>query len=174
MGGEDACVSVGFSLVGNRDPGAPTASFTFYVINCTDGTREEIPITGNGEFLIFLPIDGSELGDGDCDDAEVSCVSGSTLSTVVETSGCRVVEYNETYVTCGCTHLTAFSALFVPGSGGCGGGNWEWDALKTAAAAALAFCVLMTVVLLLAEHFLVFKKRKAITTKTRKRRNGRE
>ena len=174
MGGEDACVSVGFSLVGNTDPGAPTASFTFYVLNCTDGTREEIPISGDGEFLIFLPIDGSEVDGGDCDDTEVSCVSGDTLSTVVDTSGCRVVEYNETYITCGCTHLTAFSALFVPGSGGCEGGNWRWDALKTAAAAMLAFCILIMVVLLLAEHFLVFKKRmKAIKTKTRKRQNGR-
>ena len=168
-------MSTGTSVVGNNDTGTPTASFTFYIINCTDGTREEIPITGDGEFLIFLPIDGSGLEDDtdDCDDGEpeVSCVSGATLSTVVDTSGCRVVEHNDTYVTCGCTHLTAFSALFVPGGGGgCGGGEWEWDALKTAAATLLAFCVLMVVVLLLAEHFLVFKKRKqAIKSKTRKR-----
>ena len=167
-------MSTGTSVVGNNNTGTPTASLTFYIINCTDGTREEIPITGDGEFLIFLPFNGSGLDDGtdDCDDGEpeVSCVSGATLSTVVDTSGCRVVEHNDTYVTCGCTHLTAFSALFVPGGGGGCGGSWEWDALKTAAATLLAFCVLMVVVLLVAEHFLVFKKRKqAIKSKTRKR-----
>jgi len=177
LGGEDACVFTGSSVVGEGGE-TPVASFTFYVINCTSGTREEVSIAGDGEFLIYLPYSGPVPDDEDdeCDDEdeeEISCVSGSTLGAVTDPSGCRVVDVNATFITCGCSHLTAFSALFVPGSGGgkCGGGDWEWDILQTVAVSLLAFCGLLIVGGLMVEHNLVHKKRQErIKDKTKGRK----
>ena len=75
-------------------------------------------------------------------------------------------------IICGCTHLTAFSALFVPGAAGeCGVGAWEWGVLQTVAASLLTFCLVMMVLLLIGEHQLIYKKRKAaIKSKTKRGR----
>ena len=90
-------------------------------------------MTISGQFLISIPIE-SKNG---CEEDEVECVSGETLSFVEDRAGCevnnrnqnrlylkililpfpmnsQVSTQNETYVICACTHLTAFSALFLP------------------------------------------------------------
>ena len=50
--------NIGTSLIdSNTSQGdVPAASFTFYTINCTTGEREEVVLTIDGEFLIYLPL----------------------------------------------------------------------------------------------------------------------
>ena len=129
--GEGACVFTGTSVVESVDGSTiPSASFSFYTIDCETGEREEVTLTIDGEFLIFLPLpEGFQSGEDDEDncgeeEAEVTCVSGDTLSNVNDSLGCRLEEIQETQIVCACTHLTAFSALFVDGGdgSGCGGG----------------------------------------------------
>ena len=84
--------------------------------------------------------------------------------------GCEVIEVNENQIICGCTHLTAFSALFVPGGGGeCG--EWEWGTLQTVAAVLISVVSVGVVVGLVLEYVLVFKKRKERIAKKTKRRS---
>ena len=166
--GEGTCVYTGTSFIESNDPmSIPAASFTFYTLNCTTGEREEVMVTIDGEFRIVIPLPDGLNEEGDCGkEPEVTCLSGETLSSLDDTIGCRVIEVQENQVVCGCRHLTAFSALFVPGSGDCG--EWEWGILQTVAASLIAFVGLLTVTLLLLEHIFVFRKRKAaLRTKTR-------
>ena len=72
---------------------------------------------------------------------------------------------------CGCTHLTAFSALFVDNSNGCGG-EWEWDVLRTVAASLIAFNTLFVIGFLIVEYFVVYKKRQKRLKRKVKRRGG--
>ena len=178
--GKDTCLYTGTSTVasgaGTSEGGTEqtlAASFTFYTINCTTGEREEVMVTTDGEFQIILPYSGGDSETDGCEDGnedEVSCVSGDTLSTLDNELGCRVIEVLEEQIICGCRHLTAFSALFVPGSGGACGGEWEWGILQTIAASLIAFTVVFVAAFLIAEHFLVFKKRKnAIKSKTKRK-----
>ena len=174
--GEGECVYTGTSFVSSNDPNEiPAASFTFYTLNCTTGEREEVAVTLGGEFVIVIPLpedlkDDEDNSEGDCgEEDQASCISGDTLSSLDDTIGCRVIEVLEDQIVCGCTHLTAFSALFVPGGGGACGGEWEWGTLQTVAATLIAFMGVFIVCFLLAEHFLVFKQRKmAIKSKTRR------
>ena len=174
--GEGECVYTGTSFVDNDEPGAlPAASFTFYTLNCTTGEREEVSVTLGGEFVIVIPLPDDlkddDDDDNDCEEEdEVSCVSGDTLSSLDDEIGCRVIEVLEDQIVCGCTHLTAFSALFVPGGdGNCGG--WEWGTLQTVAATLIAFFGLLVVAVLLVEHFTVYRARQArISRKTKSSR----
>uniref|UniRef100_A0A7S4NUI1 GPS domain-containing protein n=1 Tax=Paramoeba aestuarina TaxID=180227 RepID=A0A7S4NUI1_9EUKA len=165
--GKETCVYAGTSFVEAEDETQiPAASLSFYTINCTTGEREEVIVTVDGEFIIILPLPDDINPDDNNDECgneedEVSCVSGDTLSALDDGIGCRVISVDETSITCGCTHLTAFSALFVPGDGGNGcGGEWEWDILQTVAASLIAFAFVAIAATLLLEHFLIFRPRK--------------
>ena len=177
--GKDTCLYTGTSTVasgaGTGEGGTEqtlAASFTFYTINCTTGETEEVMVTTDGEFQIILPYSGGGSETNECGNVvedEVSCVSGDSLSTLDDELGCRVIEVLDDQIICGCRHLTAFSALFVPGSGGACGGEWEWGVLQTIAASLIATTVVFVTLFLVAEHFLVFRKRqRAIKSKTRK------
>ena len=178
--GKDTCLYTGTSTIPSdagttgEGEGEQTlaASFTFYTINCTTGETEEVMVTTNGEFHIILPYSGGDSQTDECgNEDKVSCVSGDTLSTLDDELGCRVIEVLEDQIVCGCTHLTAFSALFAPGSGGGCGGEWEWGVLQTIAASLIAFVVVFITFFLVVEHFVVFKKRKeAIKSKTKRTR----
>jgi len=165
------CVSSGSSVVENAN-GLPVTSLTFYVNDCNNS--REITIFGlTDEFLIVLPIDRPEDDTNpDCaedsdegEDDEATCFFGDTLSNVSDTEGCHVADINETHVTCACTHLTAFSALFVPGRGGGGGGpcgddgGWKWDILKTIAASLMAFALFLVVGIILFDHFVIHRSK---------------
>ena len=169
--GDDTCVYTGTSFVEpTSESSIPSASLSFYTINCTTGEREEVIVTVDGEFIIVLPISDLDNEDDGCEDKTASCVSGDTLSSVTDSLGCRVIDIDDDEITCGCTHLTAFSALFVDGDGSGCGGEWEWDVLQTVAATMMAFTVVAVVVFLLVEHFFFFRVRMgAIRSKTRKR-----
>ena len=171
--GEGACIYTGTSFIGNSsgEQGFATASFTFYTINCTTGEREEVMLTINGEFLIYLPLPEGNEQENECGEkveSQVECVSGDSLSSIGDQLGCRLIEVLDDQIICGCTHLTAFSALFVPG-GGCGG-EWEWGILQTVAVTLIVFVGLLMVVFLVVEHHYVFQERKKrIRTKTKRR-----
>ena len=182
--GKDTCLYTGTSTIAS-DAGTTgegeeveqtlAASFTFYTINCTTGETEEVMVTTNGEFQIILPYSGRDSQTDECgNEDKVSCISGDTLSTLDDELGCRVIEVFEDQIVCGCTHLTAFSALFVPVLGGaCGGEEWEWGVLQTIAASLIAFVVVFITLFLVVEYFVVFKKRKeAIKRKTKRNRRG--
>ena len=169
--GEGTCVYTGTSFVQSNNPSSiPAASFTFYTLNCTTGEREEVAVTIDGEFQIVIPLpEDLQEEEGDCgEEPEVTCLSGDSLSSLEDTIGCEVIEVREQEVVCGCRHLTAFSALFVPGSGGACGG-WEWGILQTVAATLIAFVAIVVVIFLSLEHVLVHRKRQAaVKTATRR------
>ena len=182
--GPGQCISSSTSVIGFAN-GLPVTSLTFYSNDCQN--RTQIIISSLPEdFLIAIPINRTEennSNENDCGDAdegeddEATCLFGETLSNVTNTEGCSVVEINETHVICGCDHLTAFSALFVPGDGGggggdgCGGGSgWKWDILKTIAAALMGFALFSVIGIILYEHFVIHKEQmKAISSTLMKR-----
>eukprot|EP00009_Paramoeba_aestuarina_P004479 CAMPEP_0201524816 /NCGR_PEP_ID=MMETSP0161_2-20130828/25361_1 /ASSEMBLY_ACC=CAM_ASM_000251 /TAXON_ID=180227 /ORGANISM="Neoparamoeba aestuarina, Strain SoJaBio B1-5/56/2" /LENGTH=903 /DNA_ID=CAMNT_0047924409 /DNA_START=630 /DNA_END=3341 /DNA_ORIENTATION=+ len=171
---EGSCVLTGTSVINSGDNENPVASFSFYVIDCATGVREEVMITLDGQFTIIIPSGDRPSSDDGCGgevDDVPSCVSGTTLTETIDTDGCELLDDNGTHIFCGCSHLTAFSALFVPGEGGdC---EWEWDILHTVAVSLLAFSLITVSLIILVEHNFVFKKRKQRIkekTKTKKSR----
>ena len=68
------------------------------------------------------------------------------------------LQVQDDQIVCGCTHLTAFSALFVDNSIKCE--EWEWDTLRTVAASLIAFIVFFVIIFLIVEYFVVYKKRR--------------
>ena len=104
-------------------------------------------MTLSDAFLITIPFDKKK--EDDCEEEIPECVSGDTFSTAINPSGCEVLLIslsivflfkkmannrpfcifsfffeqlllqNNTHIICECTHLTAFSALFVPNGNSC-------------------------------------------------------
>lgn len=92
--------------------GVPTASLTFYAINCTNGewypialdsiftilffiiflkqnnNRQEISVTLSDTFLISIPIENKK--EDDCEEEIAQCVSGDTFSGTTNPTGCEV------------------------------------------------------------------------------------
>eukprot|EP00009_Paramoeba_aestuarina_P000425 CAMPEP_0201514108 /NCGR_PEP_ID=MMETSP0161_2-20130828/6022_1 /ASSEMBLY_ACC=CAM_ASM_000251 /TAXON_ID=180227 /ORGANISM="Neoparamoeba aestuarina, Strain SoJaBio B1-5/56/2" /LENGTH=799 /DNA_ID=CAMNT_0047910563 /DNA_START=939 /DNA_END=3335 /DNA_ORIENTATION=+ len=155
LGGLGECVYVGYNLFNLPQSDVPTASLSFFSINCDTGEWEEVPITISDTFRIVIPASNpNDDNDDDCVVEETQCVSGNTLTQTIDTSGCEVVSQNRRSVVCECTHLTAFSALFVDSSTkGDGCEEWEWETIHTVAVSLLAGCAVMMVIALIFEHF---------------------
>ena len=78
---------------------------------------------------------------------------------------------------CACTHLTAFSALFVPNGDSCGGvilfslffsffflknethlfffQGWKWGTIQSVAISLLGLCIVVAVVAIILEHYYI-------------------
>ena len=155
--GEGTCVYTGTSFVESNDPlSVPAASFTFYTLNCTTGEREEVAVTIDGEFVIVIPVPEELIEEGECEEeSNVTCLSGNTLSSLNDEIGCHVIVVQEDHVVCGCRHLTAFSALIVPGFRDCG--EWEWGILQTIAVSFIMVAIIIVVTILILEYRFIHR-----------------
>jgi len=171
LGGEGACVAAGYSLI-TTETQVPAASLTFYSIDCFSGdtiTWEEIPLTLSSDFYITIPItekkddeDDTEdcpygEADDDDDDNGTLCVSGDAVSDIEDSVGCQLYGENRNFVTCACSHLTAFSALFADEEGKSNCAEWHWTTLQIIGLSFICTCVVGVIIIILVEHYFIYR-----------------